>query len=288
MEHEQITYENISFSEITNVRFTIIENKGSYTPNHWHSSIELIYVLAGTLYISVGKDKFCIRQGQCILINANVIHDNKSIDYNKYILLQIPIEFMQKYFDANKLIFDLKDGVDIIEKQRKVNLIKKIMLQMNLLQNRKESGYILKFNVLLYKMLWIIYKYFGIEILDSDTNLKSKEQIRLNKIIAYTIQNYKENISLKEIADMVGFQEKYFCRFFKRNMGVSFLEYQNELRLSYIYRDLINSEDKVGKILEKHGFYNYKVFSRMFKEKFGDTPSVIRSKLKNQDRLNAL
>ena len=59
-------------------------------------------------------------------------------------------------------------------------------------------------------------------------------------------------------------QPGYFCRFFKKCMGVTFLEYQNELRLSYIYRDLITTEDSVRDILERHGFTNYKLFRRMF------------------------
>ena len=75
-------------------------------------------------------------------------------------------------------------------------------------------------------------------------------------------------------------QPGYFCRFFKKCMGVTFLEYQNELRLSYIYRDLITTEDSVRDILERHGFTNYKLFRRMFEEHFKDTPSGIRKKIK--------
>lgn len=65
-------------------------------------------------------------------------------------------------------------------------------------------------------------------------------------------------------------------------MGITFLEYQNELRLSYIYRDLINTEDLVAEILERHGFANYKLFRRMFKARFGDTPLKVRARLKTK------
>ena len=60
--------------------------------------------------------------------------------------------------------------------------------------------------------------------------------------------------------------------------------YQNELRISFIYRDLINSNDSINTILERHGFSNYKLFMRMFKEKFGDTPSNIRKQLKQSNK----
>ena len=59
-------------------------------------------------------------------------------------------------------------------------------------------------------------------------------------------------------------------------MGITFLEYQNEYRLSFIYRDLITTGDPVHVILERHGFTNYKLFRRMFLEHFGNTPTQIR------------
>lgn len=64
-------------------------------------------------------------------------------------------------------------------------------------------------------------------------------------------------------------------------MGITFLEYQNEYRLSFIYRDLITTKDPVHVILERHGFTNYKLFRRMFLEHFGDTPTKIRKQREN-------
>ena len=55
------------------------------------------------------------------------------------------------------------------------------------------------------------------------------------------------------------------------------MEYQNELKLSYIYRDLISTDDKISEILEKHGFTNYKLFRRMFAKHFSATPSKVRN-----------
>ena len=59
-------------------------------------------------------------------------------------------------------------------------------------------------------------------------------------------------------------------------MGITFLEYQNELRLSYIYQDIISTDDSIKDILERHGFTNYKLFRRTFFEHFEATPTEIR------------
>ena len=68
--------------------------------------------------------------------------------------------------------------------------------------------------------------------------------------------------------------------FFKKKMGVTFWEYQNEYRLSFIYKDLINTKAPVHVILERHGFTNYKLFRRMFQEHFGCTPTKVRENMR--------
>ncbi|WP_418442929.1 AraC family transcriptional regulator, partial [Blautia sp.] len=55
-------------------------------------------------------------------------------------------------------------------------------------------------------------------------------------MLNYISENYKRPISLDEIAGVAYLQTGYFCRFFKKKMGVTFLEYQNEYRLSFIYK----------------------------------------------------
>lgn len=48
-------------------------------------------------------------------------------------------------------------------------------------------------------------------------------------------------------------------------MGVTFIEYQNQVKLAYVYRDLINTKDSLSMILSRHGFNNYKLFRTLFK-----------------------
>ena len=87
-------------------------------------------------------------------------------------------------------------------------------------------------------------------------------------------------LAFNVIAGVAYLQTGYFCRFFKKKMGVTFLEYQNEYRLSFIYKDLINTKDPVHVILERHGFTNYKLFRRMFQEHFGCTPTKVRENMR--------
>lgn len=103
---------------------------------------------------------------------------------------------------------------------------------------------------------------FSVKVFQSDLSRLKKDLDRLNLVLNYISENYKRPISLDEIAGVAYLQAGYFCRFFKKKMGVTFLEYQNEYRLSFLYKDLINTKDPVHVILERHGFNNYKLFRR--------------------------
>ena len=59
-------------------------------------------------------------------------------------------------------------------------------------------------------------------------------------------------------------------------MGVTFLEYVNLVRIDHIHEELLTTDDSITSILERNGFTNYKVFSRMFHEQFAMTPSQLR------------
>ena len=108
----------------------------------------------------------------------------------------------------------------------------------------------------------------------ADTHLMTIDRIR--KVMSYVEEHYKENISLQDVSDLLGIGKEYFCRFFKKNMGISFLQYLNEVRLSHIYQGLMDTDHPIAELMEENGFSNQKLFNRSFKELYGCTPSSVR------------
>lgn len=108
---------------------------------------------------------------------------------------------------------------------------------------------------------------------------------RLDQICAFVEHHYTEDISLQEAADELGLNREYFCRFFKQNTGTSFIKYVNQVRINRIYQDLLCTDDSIQDIMEKHGFYNQKLFYRMFKERYECTPREMRNMARNNPYL---
>lgn len=270
-------YELIPLNELTNVRFYTSVDPGSYVAPHWHNAIEIICLEEGCLEFTVEQKRVVLSPGQCILVSPNVIHSTLCTSPNRAIVFQIPEAFLKKYIpNSDRLNFNLTDPAPTPVLQTKVDLLKETLYKMQVLEDLRPDGGVLRFNSLLFEVLFQLYHNFSNEILKENLSARNKNLEKLKGILDYIDTYYNRPISLTEIAEVAGFDRKYFCRFFKNFMGITFLEYQNKVRLSKIYDDILSTDDKISEILERHGFTNYKLFRKMFREHFHATPTELR------------
>ena len=96
---------------------------------------------------------------------------------------------------------------------------------------------------------------------------------RIKQVISYVNKNYMNPISLSDGAELLSLNPEYFCRYFKKYTGYTFLDYVNATRLTHIANDLKTTSASVTELTEKHGFTNYKLFIKMFRKTYGCTPS---------------
>lgn len=272
-------YELIPLNDMTNVRFYTSIDPGSYVAPHWHDAIEIVCMEEGQLQFIIENKIYDIKAGQCIMVSPNIIHSTLCTKPNRAIVFQIPESFLGKYIpNAAQLNFKLTDPAPTPIQQTKVDLLKDTLYKMQALVDLEPDGAMLKFNSLLFEVLFQLYHNFSDIIFKDDVITRSKNFEKLKYILDYTMKNYNRPIPLAEIAEIAMFEPKYFCRFFKKYMGITFLEYQNKVRLSKIYEDIISTDDKISDILSRHGFTNYKLFRRMFYEHLHTTPMELRKK----------
>lgn len=270
-------YELIPLNDKTNVRFYTSKDPGSYVAPHWHDAIEIICMQKGALRVTVENTVYDLGANQCIMISPNVIHSSLCSAPNQAIVFQIPQAFAEKFVpNAKALKFGLKDPADTLIEQSKVDMFKETLEKMQFLMDCQPDGAVLKFNSLLFEVLFQLYHNFSTPVVEADMTRRQKSLEKLKPILEYIAENYNRPISLEEIAGIAMFEPKYFCRFFKKYMGTTFLEYQNEIRLSKIYQDVISTNLTISEILEKHGFTNYKLFRKMFYSHFNATPTQLR------------
>jgi AraC-like DNA-binding protein len=101
-------------------------------------------------------------------------------------------------------------------------------------------------------------------------------ETRVNKVCAHLQNHFHEQITLKQVADLVFMSESNFCKFFKKATGTTFSDYLNDLRINDACHLLLSTEDTVGKIAQDSGFESLSYFNRVFLKKKQLTPSVFR------------
>lgn len=62
--------------------FDVSLNSVNYVPSHWHNSVEIIFVLRGTVEIRLSHEKRTLSEGDVLLINQCHVHEVIGLDRN--------------------------------------------------------------------------------------------------------------------------------------------------------------------------------------------------------------
>ena len=271
-------YEMTLVIDKADVYFSKFEKAKPFIPFHWQDSYELIYNLKGEQEILFDRYSVTLKPNEMILINPSVLHAARSSDDNQFILVMLPLPFVQKYMPGDKpQRFDLhihSDDAKTIANQLE---IKRLLDDMFALSTVKPYGYELRFNGLVFELLFQLLQNFSTALPSAAKKISAKHQTLLADIINYVYENYARSISIKDAAALCHLQPQYFCRFFKQQMGKTFLEFVNQIRLYHVYLDMIKTDMPVNQIAERNGFTNYDTFLKTFRSKLGCTPSVFRT-----------
>ena len=93
----------------------------------------------------------------------------------------------------------------------------------------------------------------------------------------YVRTHLQDTIYIGDIAASVYLNEQYLMRIFRREEGVSVLEYITGERLALSRKLLLTTSVPVSQVATEVGYENYSYFIRLFKRNFGVTPQVYRN-----------
>jgi AraC-like DNA-binding protein len=274
---EKYLHEEVQTREDIQVRFDTYRDSNHLITNHWHNSMEIICICEGCMDVTINNSKFILNAGDFTIINSADIHSTYCHENCLVILLQIPYQFLKKSIsDYDSIRFE-----GIPNSPEKNDRVRAILMEMKDINDEKTEGYSLRFSSLLYDFLYSILRYYKVEI-DTAVKIRTDKNLRrLENVMDFVKSNYASPITLDEAAASVALNPEYFCRFFKKYMRLTFLEYVNKVRLAHVYEDLMNTDLTITGILERNGCTNYKLFMKNFKSTYGCTPMQMRQNKRN-------
>lgn len=261
------------------------KNADLFVTNHWHDDLEIIYVVSGTLNISINNNSFVGSSGDIFFVNKGEMHEmygkSTSLNYFAFIFDAAFLSFMaedaaQKQFLTpiinDKIHFPnyIKSNSFMAETLKRIFKLNTKLPEAYMLGTK--AGLLQFFCELLNKGLYTFEK--------ADASSESKSLL-LKGIISYINDSYQEQIPLSDIAQEFSMSPKYFCRFFKNNFNKTFIEYVNNVRVEHAMELLKDRHASVTETALSCGFSNMSYFTRTFKKASGYTPSEYRKNIFN-------
>lgn len=254
-------------------------NLSAYTPPHWHKAVEILLLIRGTVTCRFENTSRQFKRGDIHIINSHEVHETSCSRNAVYLCVHIDPNSMLRFmptFDQMRFSFAFDP-----EDQGKAMAYEQLKSHMNeiLRQTMEESdGGVSKLErqARLYAVAALLVKYFSRPLAFEETKLRRSDMSRLEPLLEYIQLHHDAELSLDEAADFMGLNKEYFCRLFKKNMGVSYLQYVYQVRTTAVCRELETTEDPIGEIAERHGFRDSKTLNQYFKEIYGCTPSEKR------------
>ena len=130
---------------------------------------------------------------------------------------------------------------------------------------------------------------FSISLLDSiiakiQTEIKKGDFIKelsvINKAEIYILNNFRNTLTLNDVANEVALAPTYFSRLFKAEKNINFKAYLNNMRFDYAKKLLEHSDLTVMQICTECGFNDYPNFIRRFRQYAGVYPAEYRKNAK--------
>jgi AraC-like DNA-binding protein len=245
--------------------FTAINN---ICEPHFHSNIELVYVVSGTTNININGHIKALTEGCISIANSYDIHSYQSIEGSRTIVMIIPVELVNSYTATLRSKVFSTSFIDNCENSRQIYYLLEQLLNS---QNNKNE---LIFKGSAYYILGIIAS--CIELVDKPA-LSSTDLAR--KILVYLQQNYLNVLSIETLAKHFGYNKDYLSKFFNSYLGCGFNSYINALRSRHAAQLISNGNTDLTDIAFMSGFANYRTFNRAFNQAYCMTPSDYKKKI---------
>lgn len=250
-------------------------NLSAYIPPHWHKAVELLLFVKGKVTCNFENSSRHFKPGDLHIINSHEVHETRCSPKAVYLVVHIDPNVMLHFlptFDQLRfsLAFDPGDT-------RKAEAYAQLKSHMRaILDLHEDPAGNLERQSRLFAAAAILVRHFSQPLAMEETKLQRSDMSRLEPLLEYIQLHHGEELPLDEAVDFMGLNKEYFCRLFKKNMGVSYLQYVYQVRTTALCRELEATEDSIGELAQRHGFRDSKMLNQYFREIYGCTPSEKR------------
>ncbi len=239
------------------------------TNMHWHDYYEMEIITAGSGYYYINGAKIPLTRGCGYLVTPVDFHSIEgefgiyNIAFNE---AMVSNEVMNVIISVNPatIVSFAPDEFEYIEKSLKT------------LCDEYQDDQLLKECAMQALLDFILIKY--LRKLDAPSENQCRSDMAVMRIASYVKFNFKNKLTLSQVAEAVHLTPNYVGEIFAKKMGISFNSYLMQTRLNYAKNLLMRGNCTVEEAALSSGFASQTYFSDCFRKQFGYTPTSVKKK----------
>lgn len=257
------------------VRTKVLWAEKTYLPHGFnikeisHAYYHLFYIIDGTMIINLDREPHKVASKTCILIPPQMIHEIPETHHTQMTFLEVKFAILDSYLIDNiKISSPIMPGNEFIETA--------LTYIINNWMIRDEQANINMDCFLSAFLTSLLHDTLNPKIQDSQY-IETSGYCNLTKqIIMYIEENYKSPFSLSAISKFMGYNANYLCSAFKKDTGITIIDYLNFARIHRAMEFLSYSNIDIASAGYRTGFNNPSHFSRTFKKLVGVSPDYYK------------
>ena len=247
-------------------------------PLHWHKEFELIRVLSGTFHLFLQNKEYVMQPGDVALISSGALHRGLP-DKCIYECIVFDLNMLRRYpgDKISTLLSAIKNGeVSALGyyPDGSRDFCKMIHALFDCLRN--EVPYY-EFTVygLLYGIFGALHQEHAVQTVTASP-VRNRKADTMRLLLNWIEVHFREPISLAQLAEIAGVNEKYLCHLFKDFTDYTPIDYINKLRVDQALQEIQENHLSVTEAAFESGFNDLSYFSRTFKKHKGHSPSFYK------------
>lgn len=266
---------------------TITQNIHGYIPLHWHDEIQFVLIVKGEAIFQVNEDWIVVREGDGLFINSGRLHMAQEKDQSGcvYICLNLSPYFVisqelyttyvKPYIQATNLPYLYVDANEIWGKN-----ISDAILEIYQSIEQKPQYYEIDITMQL-TLIWknLIDNGFRLEYVQTEV-LKSQ---RMKEMLSWIHQHYAEKIMLEDIARAGQLSRSECCRYFKRFLKCTPLNYVLDYRIQKSLYLLQQGDSTITEVAYQVGFNSTSYYIKEFRNSMNMTPLAYKKNKMHND-----
>ncbi len=280
--YEQVQYSESGADDLAMIVCYDLAGYQSRTRPHWHSAVEMALVLENPLVVIEGGVCREVEEGDLSLINSDVVHTTNGKYHDRQsrgLVVLLSAEMLKTACpNFDKYLLSVPESGEV-----RMQLIGILTEIYDAKRHPKPFDQAL-INSLLWKLVWVLLDNCLHEKQDTRT-LAQRDDYLARQALSFIEQHFQEEISLSQVASHVGLQENYFCRYFRKFVGMSFGQYLAQVRLRYALAYMSEFDASVVDSALQAGFPSARSMTDWCRKIYGVTPAQFR---KGQSMLPAI